>query len=991
MQASSTTNVRDNAAGNILGTHATGDKGVIKAGPTVATLSGTSYTWYQVQWTTSPTLGWSINTNLSKVAATPCDILVQGTPSISPNPAQAGSSITVSYTIKNQGGSTASASQTKIQIKNSSGTEIIAPTFSDPSIAAGGTSLQSHTVTIPSSANAGTYTCYVILDNTSALGQSNTSNDYTTGVNFSVTEPQSCSYSISPTSTSSTSTAGSGSFTVTTSTGCSWSAVSNNTSWLNITSGSIGSGNGTVNYSYSANTSTTSRTATITVAGQTFTVTQAGAAASPKPSITSVNPNPITADANNNYQSVTINGSNFVQPPTIKLTWTGQTNYTLPTTQITSVTSNQIVISIKLGNVADSWMVEVINPDGQTTGQSPFTVVTSTSCSSCNGNPCFGTLLGSFNGVNAYSNCTAEYDSQTYNYETGINTGLKYQCVEFVNRYYKIVYGLDLKSTGIYGNANHYYSNASTAGLTAYPNGGSVAPQIGDILCSNGNSSNIGHVAIVKAVNSTSIDVIEQNFSNAAGGCYATLSRSGNTISGFGTTSNYPVTGWLRYPSSSNPTPTITSVSPSSILGSTTTLQALSIYGTNFTSASYLVFYDTAGNLYYSYDHPERFTYINSGQINYNINDMNDCGTWHVVVYNNSTNYSNSFPFSVTATSSNNKISGFDTGNTIKASSIPSDIFFGYFKATESTYSPDKEFTAGNIVSAQNKGIVVGAYHFGTPLFSPAYYQSNYDHQNTVSEEVTNYLNSGKIYIGKGYLPPMLDIETQTINWVKNANGTYSPNQTADPLQIMGAYNLAQWIHDWIILVYNQTHVMPILYITKSYAQALYPYYQNGTIPNGITPANYPACKLFIATNSTSETAGNPITSGWNNWPWVFHQWSPDEQTSFGLVDLDVFNGDINAFNNLINNGGTAGVIDVSNNLDISIYPNPVSDYLNITSDKYLITEVTLYTTDGKQIENEKINRLNKLTLDFDQFSNGFYILVISTENGSQSFKIIKK
>jgi uncharacterized membrane protein/N-acetyl-anhydromuramyl-L-alanine amidase AmpD len=118
-----------------------------------------------------------------------CDIVVQGTPSISPNPVAAGSSITVSYTIKNQGAASAGASQTKIQIKNSSGTQVTAPTFSEGSLSAGSSANRSRTVTIPSGSAAGTYTAYVILDNLSQLNQSNTANDLTPGVNFSVTAP----------------------------------------------------------------------------------------------------------------------------------------------------------------------------------------------------------------------------------------------------------------------------------------------------------------------------------------------------------------------------------------------------------------------------------------------------------------------------------------------------------------------------------------------------------------------------------------------------------------------------------------------------------------------------------------------------------------------------------------------------------------------------------------------------------------------------------
>jgi len=86
-----------------------------------------------------------------------------------------------------------------------------------------------------------------------------------------------CSYGISSNSQSFTSSAGTGSVNVTAASGCAWPAISNNTDWLTVTSGSSGNGNGAVNYSVAANSGTSSRTGTLTVAGKTFTVTQSGA------------------------------------------------------------------------------------------------------------------------------------------------------------------------------------------------------------------------------------------------------------------------------------------------------------------------------------------------------------------------------------------------------------------------------------------------------------------------------------------------------------------------------------------------------------------------------------------------------------------------------------------------------------------------------------------------------------------------------------------
>jgi hypothetical protein len=61
---------------------------------------------------------------------------------------------------------------------------------------------------------------------------------------------------------------------VTAPTVCTWTAVSNNTSWLSVTAGATGNGNGTVNFSAAANPNGTTRAGTLTIAGQTFTVNQ---------------------------------------------------------------------------------------------------------------------------------------------------------------------------------------------------------------------------------------------------------------------------------------------------------------------------------------------------------------------------------------------------------------------------------------------------------------------------------------------------------------------------------------------------------------------------------------------------------------------------------------------------------------------------------------------------------------------------------------------
>ena len=116
-----------------------------------------------------------------------CDILFQGTPVVSPDPVTAGRDITLSYVIHNNGPGNAGTSQTLIHIENSSGTAIAGEIFSAPAVNAGAnSSTQYCTLTVPAGSLTGTYTAYAFLDIEGQLDESDTSNDRSPDVNFTV-------------------------------------------------------------------------------------------------------------------------------------------------------------------------------------------------------------------------------------------------------------------------------------------------------------------------------------------------------------------------------------------------------------------------------------------------------------------------------------------------------------------------------------------------------------------------------------------------------------------------------------------------------------------------------------------------------------------------------------------------------------------------------------------------------------------------------------
>ncbi|MFQ5779638.1 MAG: CHAP domain-containing protein [Nitrospiria bacterium] len=120
--------------------------------------------------------------------------------------------------------------------------------------------------------------------------------------------------------------------------------------------------------------------------------------------------------------------------------------------------------------------------------------------------PCSTTLV-SYKGVSARSNENNPYEScggrSLY--------GLKYQCVEYVRRFYHLVQGVETRNGFWEGHANTYFKTAEGKGLNAFENGGPVPPLPDDIITFQGGPH--GHVAIITAVTDDHIEFIEQNFS----------------------------------------------------------------------------------------------------------------------------------------------------------------------------------------------------------------------------------------------------------------------------------------------------------------------------------------------------------------------------------------------------------------------------------------------------------------------------------------------
>lgn len=73
--------------------------------------------------------------------------------------------------------------------------------------------------------------------------------------------------------------------------------------------------------------------------------------------------------------------------------------------------------------------------------------------------------------------------------------------------------------------------------------------------------------------------------------------------------------------------------------------------------------------------------------------------------------------------------------------------------------------------------------------------------------------------------------------------------------------------------------------------------------------------------------------------------------------------------------------------MDFIIYPNPVSDVLNI-SHQYLDVDYTIFSIDGKMIKNGK---LDENGIYVDELKSGIYLLQLHSDGKSETKKFIKK
>lgn len=160
-----------------------------------------------------------------------------------------------------------------------------------------------------------------------------------------------------------------------------------------------------------------------------------------------------------------------------------------------------------------------------------------------------GEVMDMHNGVPIFFNGKIGDTHGRHLTPDGYNLGLKWQCVEYVKRYYYQVYNHKMPYT--YGHAKDLFDNSledvafnEKRGLLQFRNVRYEKPKPGDMLVYDGTSYNqYGHTGIISRVSETEVELMQQNYGKKS---RDTLTLS--TFNGIYTVADYDVLGWLRMP-----------------------------------------------------------------------------------------------------------------------------------------------------------------------------------------------------------------------------------------------------------------------------------------------------------------------------------------------------------------------------------------------------------------------------------------------------------
>ena len=128
-----------------------------------------------------------------------------------------------------------------------------------------------------------------------------------------------------------------------------------------------------------------------------------------------------------------------------------------------------------------------------------------------------GTIIDSYKGVSVYYNGSVRHVNGRNKTKDGYNLGLKYQCVEFVKRFFYETFNHKMPDS--YGHAKDFFNAKYRHGsinkernMYQFENNSSEKPKVNDlIVIGPSNFNKFGHLVIVTKIYKNEISFVQQN------------------------------------------------------------------------------------------------------------------------------------------------------------------------------------------------------------------------------------------------------------------------------------------------------------------------------------------------------------------------------------------------------------------------------------------------------------------------------------------------
>lgn len=270
---------------------------------------------------------------------------------------------------------------------------------------------------------------------------------------------------------------------------------------------------------------------------------------------------------------------------------------------------------------------------------------------------------------------------------------------------------------------------------------------------------------------------------------------------------------------------------------------------------------------------------------------------------------------------------------------------FAYAKATEGIGYTDSQYL-NYAVNGVNAGMKMGAYHFARPDLNPS-------NAGAISE-ANYFLSVAQPYIINCQLPPSLDLE-----------GSYLTTSFTSA-------QLTAWVQNWMTTVQNATGIKPVLYIGASTVS-----YLNSSLNT------YPLWRDELTGNPTAPTN----LGVWTTWAFNQYSWTGTVPGITGsTTDLNVFNGNMTAFNNFM--GCITTDIHANNLLNaILIYPNPTNGKFIVETNSTGKLTMDIFDLNGRHVFNKTIS--DKTNVDLSSLDEGMYTVTIKSADEVINKKLV--